>query len=98
MTTSSGGINGPGTATRAAVSRLSLAVPGARQTRRRVKTIAVGLITEARHAEAILQQGQADLIALARELLWNPNWPVHAARELGVPIISTCCRADIRGG
>ena len=49
-----------------------------------VKTIAVGLITEARHAEDILQRGQADLIALARELLWNPNWPVHAARELRV--------------
>ena len=25
------------------------------------------------------------MIALARELLWNPNWPVHAARDLGVP-------------
>ena len=46
--------------------------------------IAVGLITEARQAEAILQQGQADLIALARELLWNPHWPAHAARELGM--------------
>ncbi len=50
-----------------------------------VKAIAVGLITEAHQAEEILQRGQADLIALARELLWNPNWPVHAARELGVP-------------
>jgi 2,4-dienoyl-CoA reductase-like NADH-dependent reductase (Old Yellow Enzyme family) len=48
-------------------------------------TIAVGLITEARHAEAILRGGQADLVALAREFLWNPHWPVHAARELGVP-------------
>jgi 2,4-dienoyl-CoA reductase-like NADH-dependent reductase (Old Yellow Enzyme family) len=49
-----------------------------------IKTIAVGLITEARHAEQILQNGEADLIALAREFLWNPYWTVHAARELGV--------------
>jgi 2,4-dienoyl-CoA reductase-like NADH-dependent reductase (Old Yellow Enzyme family) len=86
ITTSSGGIAGPGTAT--PVPR----VPGyhvsyAERVRREtgVKTIAVGLITEPRHAEEILQQGQADFIALARELLWNPHWPAHAARDLGVP-------------
>jgi 2,4-dienoyl-CoA reductase-like NADH-dependent reductase (Old Yellow Enzyme family) len=86
VTPSSGGINGPGTAT------LVPRYPGyhveySERVRREVgvKTIAVGLITEARHAEEILQRGQADLIALARELLWNPNWTVHAARELGVP-------------
>ncbi|HEV2007354.1 MAG TPA: NADH:flavin oxidoreductase/NADH oxidase [Burkholderiales bacterium] len=86
ITTSSGGINGPGTAT--VVPRLpGYHVPYAERVRNEagVKTIAVGLITEARHAEEILQQGQADLISLARELLWNPNWPVHAARELGMP-------------
>ncbi len=86
VTTSSGGINGPGTAT--LVPRYpGYHLPYSERIKRDagVKTIAVGLITEARHAEAILQQGQADLIALARELLWNPNWPVHAARELGVP-------------
>jgi len=86
VTTSSGGINGPGTAT--LVPRYpGYHVPYAERVRREagVKTIAVGLITEARHAENILQQGQADLIALAREMLWNPNWTVHAARELGVP-------------
>ena len=62
-------------------------MPYAERVRREadVRTIAVGLITEARHAEGILQAGQADMIALARELLWNPNWAVHAARELGVP-------------
>ena len=48
-------------------------------------TCAVGLITEAQQAEDVLQRGEADLIALARELLYHPNWPVHAARELGVP-------------
>jgi tRNA-dihydrouridine synthase len=62
-------------------------VPYAARVRREagVMTIAVGLITEARHAEEILQRGEADLVALARELLWNPHWPVHAARELDVP-------------
>ena len=86
VTTSSGGINGPGTAT--LVPRFpGYHVPYAERIRREadVKTIAVGLITEAHQAEEILQRGQADLIALARELLWNPNWPVHAACELGVP-------------
>lgn len=86
VTTSSGGINGAGTAT--LVPRVAgYHVPYAERVRRDtgVKTIAVGLITKAAHAEQILQDGQADLIALARELLWNPNWAVHAARELGVP-------------
>ena len=48
-----------------------------------IATCAVGLITAASHAEAVLREGSADLIALARELMDNPNWPVHAARELG---------------
>lgn len=85
ITTSSGGIAGPGTAT--PVPRVpGYHVPYAERVRREagIMTVAVGLITEPRHAEEILEQGQADLIALARELLWNPHWPVHAARELGV--------------
>jgi 2,4-dienoyl-CoA reductase-like NADH-dependent reductase (Old Yellow Enzyme family) len=45
-------------------------------------TIAVGLIREPRQAEDVLQAGNADLIALGRELLVNPNWPVQAALEL----------------
>jgi 2,4-dienoyl-CoA reductase-like NADH-dependent reductase (Old Yellow Enzyme family) len=86
VTTSSGGIAGPGTAT--PVPRVpGYHVPYAERVRREtgVMTVAVGLITEARHAEEILRKGQADFIALARELLWNPHWPAHAARELGVP-------------
>jgi 2,4-dienoyl-CoA reductase-like NADH-dependent reductase (Old Yellow Enzyme family) len=85
VTTSSGGINGALTAT-IVPRQAGYHVPYAERVRREtgLKTIAVGLITEARHAEQILEQGQADMIALARELLWNPNWPVHAARELGV--------------
>ncbi len=35
-------------------------------------------------AEQILQEGRADLIALARELLYNPNWPMDAAQKMGV--------------
>jgi 2,4-dienoyl-CoA reductase-like NADH-dependent reductase (Old Yellow Enzyme family) len=46
-------------------------------------TIGVGLITEAAQAERILQQGQADVIALARAMLYDPRWPWHAAAELG---------------
>ncbi len=49
-----------------------------------IATAAVGMITEAHQAEAILSGGQADLVLLAREFLRNPYWPVHAARALGV--------------
>ncbi|HEY0418214.1 MAG TPA: NADH:flavin oxidoreductase/NADH oxidase [Acetobacteraceae bacterium] len=49
-----------------------------------IMSMAVGLIVHAQQAEAILQKGQADLIALAREILYNPNWPMDAARKLGV--------------
>jgi 2,4-dienoyl-CoA reductase-like NADH-dependent reductase (Old Yellow Enzyme family) len=48
-----------------------------------VATGAVGLITDASQAEEILQQGQADLIFMARELLRDPYFPLHAAAELG---------------
>lgn len=51
-------------------------------------TIGVGLITEARQAEAILQQGQADVIGLARAMLYDPRWPWHAAAELGDQVVA----------
>ncbi len=51
-----------------------------------ISTGAVGLITEAEQAEDILQKKQADLIFLARELLRDPYWPLHAAKKLGVDI------------
>lgn len=85
VTTSSGGIGGAGTAT--LVPRTpGYHVPFSARVRKEtgIKAIAVGLITEAHHAEQILQNGEADLIAIAREFLWNPYWTVHAARELGV--------------
>jgi NADPH2 dehydrogenase len=49
-------------------------------------TMGVGLITQAAQAQAALQAGQADLIALARGLLWNPRWVWHAAAELGAQV------------
>lgn len=83
---SSGGIALGGEGGLSAVPR----VPGfqagyAQEIRRQtgMPTVAVGLITEARHAEDVLQRGGADLIALARGLMDDPNWPLHAARELG---------------
>jgi len=48
-----------------------------------IMTMAVGHIVHADQAEAILSQGQADLIALARELQYNPNWALDAAQKLG---------------
>ena len=48
-----------------------------------VTTIAVGLITDAQQAEDIVVSGKADMIALARGMLYDPRWPWHAAAELG---------------
>jgi len=60
-------------------------VPFAERVRREadIATVAVGLITEARQAEAIVAEGKADMVALARGFLWNPRWAWHAALELG---------------
>ena len=49
-----------------------------------VMTMAVKLIHRPEHAEDILRDGSADLIAIGRELLRQPNWPLHAAEALGV--------------
>jgi 2,4-dienoyl-CoA reductase-like NADH-dependent reductase (Old Yellow Enzyme family) len=49
-------------------------------------TMAVGLITEPEQAEAILAAGQADAVALARAMLYNPRWPWHAAAKLGAQV------------
>ncbi len=60
-------------------------VPLARQVKAAtgLPTIAVGLITEAQQAEAIVAQGDADAVALARAILFDPRWPWHAAAQLG---------------
>ena len=49
-------------------------------------TIAVGLITEAQQAETIVASGEADFVALARVMLYDPRWPWHAAAELGASV------------
>lgn len=49
-----------------------------------IATAAVGLITEAKHADEIIRSGQADVVLLGRELLRDPHWPQRAAMELGV--------------
>ena len=81
---SSGGLTG--SATNQARPGYGYQVPYAAKLKREggVKTMAVGLIVHADQAEAILQAGDADLIAVGREMLYNPNWPTDAARKLGV--------------
>ena len=48
--------------------------------------VAVGLITEFEQAEAIVGTGDADLVAIARAILYNPRWPWHAAAHLGAQV------------
>lgn len=47
---------------------------------------AIGLITSARQADIIVRQDKADVVALAREFLRDPYWPLHVAHEAGIPI------------
>jgi 2,4-dienoyl-CoA reductase-like NADH-dependent reductase (Old Yellow Enzyme family) len=63
-------------------------VPFARQIKHGadVPTIAVGLITEPEQAEAIITNGDADMVSLARGMLYDPRWPWHAAAKLGAKI------------
>ncbi|GLK64895.1 NADH:flavin oxidoreductase/NADH oxidase [Paracoccus kondratievae] len=63
-------------------------VPLARAVRQAVgiPVIAVGLITEPEQAEAIVATGDADMIALARTVLYDPRWPWHAAAKLGASV------------
>ena len=49
-------------------------------------TIAVGLITEAEQAEAIIADDEADMVSLARGMLYDPRWPWHAAAKLGAHV------------
>lgn len=51
-----------------------------------IATAAVGLITEPKQADDIITSGSADAVLLARELLRDPYWPLHAARALGIDI------------
>jgi 2,4-dienoyl-CoA reductase-like NADH-dependent reductase (Old Yellow Enzyme family) len=47
-----------------------------------IATMAVGLITDPEEAESIIEHGEADLVALAREALDDPQWPLHAHHKL----------------
>lgn len=51
-----------------------------------VSSVAVGMITEAHQANEIIESGKADFIMLARQLLRDPYWPLHAAKTLGQDI------------
>jgi 2,4-dienoyl-CoA reductase-like NADH-dependent reductase (Old Yellow Enzyme family) len=66
----------------------SYQVPMARAVKQAVKVpvVAVGLITEFEQAEAIISTGDADCIALARAILYDPRWPWHAAAHFGVSV------------
>jgi 2,4-dienoyl-CoA reductase-like NADH-dependent reductase (Old Yellow Enzyme family) len=80
---SSGGLLGSATAAR--IPRgYGFQVPFAEtiRTEAEIPTIAVGLILHPDQAEAIVEKGQADLVAVGREALFDPNWPLHAQLEL----------------
>ena len=51
-----------------------------------IPVIAVGLITEPEQAETIVRSGDADCVALARAMLYDPRWPWHAAAALGARV------------
>ncbi len=63
-------------------------VPFAEAVRREtgLTTMAVGMITEPKQAEEIVAAGKADLVALARGMLYDPRWAWHAAHELGAEV------------
>lgn len=82
---SSGGIAGPVTLSGRKLKR-GFQVPFADTIRRdaAIATMAVGAIIDGPQAEAILKAGEADLIAIGREALADPNWAYHAAKALGL--------------
>ena len=84
---SSGGILGSATAaTKTSLPRVpGFQLPFSEKIRKEtgLRTMAVGLILTPQQAEEALQAGRADLIAIGREALYDPNWPVHAAQALG---------------
>jgi 2,4-dienoyl-CoA reductase-like NADH-dependent reductase (Old Yellow Enzyme family) len=51
-----------------------------------IATAAVGLITDPVQADTIVRSGEADMVFLARQLLRDPYWPLHAAKRLGVAV------------
>jgi len=87
---SSGGILGSATAaTKTILQRVpGFQIPFAEKVKKEagLMTMAVGLILTPQQAEEALQAGRADLIAVGREALYDPNWPLHAALALGADL------------
>ncbi|AGK49362.1 NADH:flavin oxidoreductase / NADH oxidase family protein [Burkholderia thailandensis MSMB121] len=63
-------------------------VPFAQAVKRAVElpTIAVGLISDPEHANRVIEAGDADFVAMARAMLYDPRWPWHAAAQLGATV------------
>jgi 2,4-dienoyl-CoA reductase-like NADH-dependent reductase (Old Yellow Enzyme family) len=82
---SSGGVAGSATAAKGPPRTYGFQLPFAARIRAEagVATMAVGLIVDPRQAEAALRAGEADLVAIGREALEDPNWPQRAAAVLG---------------
>jgi 2,4-dienoyl-CoA reductase-like NADH-dependent reductase (Old Yellow Enzyme family) len=82
---SSGGIGGPAKKQRIPVGPL-FQTPFAEAIRREadVRTMAVGFIRTGTEANTLIENGRADLVAIGREILFDPNWAHHAALEVGV--------------
>ncbi len=72
--------------TQSSARPLGFQVPFAKRARREtdLRSMAVGVIIYPHQAEEILQSGSADLVALGREIMHDPFWPLHAAEALGV--------------
>ena len=81
---STGGIGGKERPRRMTIEQ-GFQVPYAEQirTESEVATMAVGFLWDAKFCEDIVANGQADMVTLAREMLDDPNWSLHAAAELG---------------
>lgn len=85
---SSGGNAAAGATASTSLRGPGFQVPYAERIRREagIMTMAVGLILDGPQAEAILQNGQADLVAIAREAIHDPFWPRHQAQAMGVDL------------
>ena len=82
---SSGGIGGPHPLPRFPLGPAFQADLAAQVKREAdIATMSVGFIWQAEVADQVIREGKCDLVALARELLNEPNWSLHAAQALGV--------------
>ena len=82
---SSGGIGGRDRPRRMTIEQ-GFQVPFAERVRREagIASMAVGFLWDPEACDAVINDGRAEMVALARELLDDPNWPLHAAAQLGI--------------